>query len=258
MTGLPRVIAHRGAKHARPENTHAAFELALAEGADGLELDLRLSADGVPVVFHDHTLRKLGQPRKRLSALTLAELRRLDFGAWFDPAFAGERIPTLAEVLTRYAPLTQLCLELKTARDPARNAELVARTLQAVHDAGAAERVFVLCFDAGLLRAAHAQAPQLRYVLNALGHDAALRAAAGLPWLHGIDVDIRWLTPAAGAQLRSGARALMSYTCNTEAQLRAACAAGAGAVITNRPAWAREWLHAARIECALRTDSDPA
>jgi glycerophosphoryl diester phosphodiesterase len=242
MTGLPRVIAHRGAKHACPENTHAAFEQALAEGADGIELDLRLSADGVPVVFHDHTLRKLGQARQRLSALTLAELRRLDFGGWFDARFAGEPIPTLAEVLVRYAPRTELCLELKTARDPARNIELVTRTLQAVREAGAAEAVWILCFDAGLLRAAHARAPRLRYVLNALGPEAALRTAAELPWLHGIDVDIRWLTPAAGAQLRAGGRALMSYTCNTEAQLRAACAAGAAAVITNRPAWARAWL----------------
>jgi glycerophosphoryl diester phosphodiesterase len=248
MTGPPRVIAHRGAKHACPENTHVAFERALAEGADGIELDLRLSADGVPVVFHDHTLRKLGQAGRRLSALTLAELRGRDFGAWFDPAFAGEPIPTLAEVLARYAPRTELCLELKTARDPVRNAELVARTLRAVREAGASEAVRILCFDAGLLRDAHAQAPRLRYVLNALGPEAALRAAAELPWLHGIDVDIRWLTPAAGARLRAGERTLMSYTCNTEAQLRAACAAGAGAVITNRPAWAREWLHAARMK----------
>ncbi|MGH8454787.1 MAG: glycerophosphodiester phosphodiesterase, partial [Nevskiales bacterium] len=111
--GPVRVIAHRGAKHACPENTLSAFDQALLEGADGMELDLRLTRDGVPVVFHDHTLRKLGQLRQRLSDLALAQLRRLDFGGWFDPAFAGEPIPTLAQVLERYARKTQLCLELK-------------------------------------------------------------------------------------------------------------------------------------------------
>lgn len=243
MTDGPlRVIAHRGAKYACPENTYAAFDQALREQADGIELDLRLTRDGVPVVFHDHTLRKLGQPRQRLSGLTLAQLRQRDFGGWFDPSFAGEPLPTLAELLERYGNRTELSLELKTARDPARNAELVRQTLGLLREAGSAERVLILCFDASMLMAAQAQAPQLRYVLNAFAADSALPAAAQMPWLHGIDVDIRWLTPETGEKLRAGGRRLMSYTCNTEAHLRAARAAGAHAVITNRPQWAREWL----------------
>jgi glycerophosphoryl diester phosphodiesterase len=237
-----RIIAHRGAKHACPENTHAAFERALQEQADGIELDLRLTRDGVPVVFHDHTLRKLGRPRQRLSALTLAELRNIDFGGWFGRAFAGEPIPTLAEVLERYGRKTELSLELKTARDPAGNAELVRQTVQCIRQMRAADHVLILAFDVRLLRAAHEQAPRLRYVLNAFAADGALPAAAQMPWLYGMDVDIRWLTPDAGERLRAGGHALMSYTCNTEAHLRAARTAGAQAVITNRPAWARAWL----------------
>lgn len=237
-----RVIAHRGAKHAWPENTLAAFDAGLAEGADGLELDLRLSHDGVPVVFHDHTLRKLGQPRQRLKDLTLADMRRLDFGGWFADANRGEPIPTLQQVLERYAGRTELCLELKTARDRASNASLVRQVVDGVRAHPGMERARILCFDAGLLEAAHAHAPELHYVLNAFAVDAALRAARHMPWLAAIDVDIRWLTPDAGGKLRTGGRRLMSYTCNTEAHLRAALAAGVDAVITNRPAWVRQQL----------------
>jgi glycerophosphoryl diester phosphodiesterase len=243
MTGAPpRIIAHRGAKHACPENTFAAFDQALREGADGIETDLRLTRDGVPVIFHDHTLRKLGHPRLRLSELTLVELRAFDFGGWFAPSFAGEPIPTLAEVLERYAGRIELCLELKTARNPATNAELVRQTVDRVLASGYSEHVRILCFDAGLLQLAHARAPELRYVLNAFAELAALRAARQMPWLDAIDLDIRWLTPATGEKLRAGGRPLMSYTCNTAAHLRAAQAAGVHAIITNRPAWMRAQL----------------
>ncbi len=243
MTGKTlRIIAHRGAKHARPENTLCAFDQALVEGADGIEMDIRLTRDGVPVIFHDHTLRKLGYPRQRLSELTLRELRGFDFGGWFSDEYRGEPIPTLEQVVERYGTRTELCLELKTARDAAANAELVRQTVDRVQASGASERVQILCFDAGLLEAAHARAPGLRYVLNAFAAISALPAAKRMPWLEAIDVDIRWLTPTTGEKLRAGDRGLMSYTCNTEAHLRAAQAAGVHAVITNRPAWMRAQL----------------
>lgn len=239
---VPRIIAHRGASGSCPENTLAAFDQALAEGADGLEFDVQLTRDDVPVVFHDHTLRKLGQRRQRLRDLSHAQVRALDFGRWFDPSFAGEPIPTLADVLARYAHKTELCLELKPVRDPARNAELLHLVLQQLQSIGRDARINILCFDAKLLQAAHAQAGGLRYVLNALGTASALHQAARMPWLFAIDVDIRWLGAQAGQQLRAGGRTLMSYTCNTEAHLRAAQAAGVHYIITNHPARMRAWL----------------
>jgi glycerophosphoryl diester phosphodiesterase len=239
---FPRIIAHRGASGSCPENTLAAFDQALAEGADGLEFDVQLTSDDVPVVFHDHTLRKLGQRRQRLRELGYAQVRALDFGRWFDPAFAGEPIPTLADVLARYAHRTELCLELKSGRDPARNAELLRLVLAQLRPLDPGARINILCFDAGLLQAAHAQAGGLRYVLNALGAAHALHKAVSMPWLYAIDVDIRWLRPQAGQQLRAGGRTLMSYTCNTEAHLRAAQAAGVHYIITNYPARMRGWL----------------
>ena len=106
-------IAHRGASRDRPENTLSAFDEALRRGADAIELDLQLSRDGVPVVYHDRTLARAGGGRRRMSQLTLAQLRRLDAGFRSD-AFGGERIPTLTAVLRRYARRTRLLLEIKT------------------------------------------------------------------------------------------------------------------------------------------------
>ena len=92
------IIAHRGASGYAPENTMAAFEKALEMGAEGIELDVHLTADGEIVVIHDHTIDRTSDGKGVVGALTLEEIRKYDFGAWFDPKFKGQRIPTLGEV----------------------------------------------------------------------------------------------------------------------------------------------------------------
>ncbi len=93
------VLAHRGYSAKAPENTMAAFELALAVGADGIELDVHMTRDGEIVVIHDDTLDRTTNGKGSVSDQTMAELRELDAGSWFSPEFAGERIPTLKLVL---------------------------------------------------------------------------------------------------------------------------------------------------------------
>ena len=111
---LPRVIGHRGAAASAPENTLAGFAHAAALGVRWVELDVQLSADGFPVVFHDATLERTSNGRGRLVETSLAVLRRLDAGAWFAPEFAGQSIPTLAEALTAISGAgLGLCLEIK-------------------------------------------------------------------------------------------------------------------------------------------------
>ncbi len=103
----PLNIGHRGAAGDAPENTLPAFELALRQGADGIELDVHLSADGVPVVIHDSRLERTTSGIGPVSQEVLASLRRLDAGSWFNrrypsrarPRYAGQKIPLLAEVL---------------------------------------------------------------------------------------------------------------------------------------------------------------
>jgi glycerophosphoryl diester phosphodiesterase len=98
----PVLIAHRGAAADAPENTIAAFELALEQGADGLDLDVHLSADEHPVVIHDFTLERTTDGSGAVSALRVRELKRLDAGGWRDRRFEGQRGQTLQEVFERF------------------------------------------------------------------------------------------------------------------------------------------------------------
>ena len=158
--GRPQVFAHRGGSTLRPENTFAAFDHGLSVGADGLELDVHLSRDGVVVVHHDRTLDRTTNGRGPLAAHTASELARLDAGWRFgapDFAFRGTvgGVPTLAEVLRRYRDI-QIIIELKL-NDP----ELARRTVDEIRAAQALERVAVGSFSTRVLRVARAYEPRL-------------------------------------------------------------------------------------------------
>ncbi len=114
---LPKLVGHRGACDVAPENTLPSFQRAVADGADIVEMDVRLSADGYPVVIHDATVDRTTDGTGLVSSLTLAQLSRLDAGAWFGASFAGARIPTLAEVLAWARGKVGLLLELKYVCD---------------------------------------------------------------------------------------------------------------------------------------------
>ncbi|NIQ98567.1 MAG: glycerophosphodiester phosphodiesterase [Desulfuromonadales bacterium] len=109
------VWAHRGASAVAPENTLAAFAEAEAGGAEGIEIDVHLSRDGVPVVIHDETLKRTTDGVGWVSDFSVAELQRLDAGAWFASEFAGETIPTLEEILEWAGSRLRVNIEIKTA-----------------------------------------------------------------------------------------------------------------------------------------------
>src|SRR5215467_1491294 len=98
----PLIIGHRGASAVAPENTMAAFREATAVGADGIEFDVRLTGDGVPVVIHDSTLRRTGGLQHRVADLTSAEIAKVDVGSWFAESFTDETVPSLAELFTLF------------------------------------------------------------------------------------------------------------------------------------------------------------
>ena len=98
MFRTPLIIAHRGDMAHAPENTLAAFASAIAKGADGVELDVHLTADGELIVHHFFGLGFTNNGVGLVCERTLAELKALDAGSWFDAKFAGEKLPTLAEV----------------------------------------------------------------------------------------------------------------------------------------------------------------
>jgi len=146
----PLVVAHRGAAMRLPENTLAAFDEALALGADGVECDVRLSADGVPVVVHDTTVDRTTDGSGPVAALSLAELKLLDAGS-------GERVPTLAETIDLCRGRALLCLEFKTADSVRPSMELLKEA--------EGERVFLCSFLLAALRACAEARPDIPALL---------------------------------------------------------------------------------------------
>ncbi len=128
--GPAEIIAHRGYSARAPENTLSAIEAAIDAGADAVEFDLHVTADGTPVLFHDATLERTTDGEGALRGRTLAQLRGLDAGSWFSPEFAGEPIPTLAEALGRLRePIRRVYPEVKGYRsldDLGRMVEIVS------------------------------------------------------------------------------------------------------------------------------------
>ena len=104
-TLIPRVIGHRGAAGHAPENTLVSLEKAAALGVRWVEFDTKLSADGVPVVFHDDKLERTADGRGPVAEMPLAELLALDAGTWFGDGFAGEPVPTLGQAMATLARL---------------------------------------------------------------------------------------------------------------------------------------------------------
>lgn len=141
----PLIFAHRGASARAPANTLAAFTLASELGADGVELDTHLSKDGEVVVIHDFRLEATTDGQGPVRHKTLAELKSLDTGSWFDEAFAGQRIPTLQEVIDTVGQHLLLNIELKTkSLEDDGLAEGVVRVVEAN---GLVDRVIVSSFN---------------------------------------------------------------------------------------------------------------
>lgn len=114
---MTKIFAHRGSKGTHPENTLASFKEAVRVGSDGIELDVHLTKDGQLVVIHDETVDRTTNGTGEIKNLTLAEIKAIDAGSWFNETFAGEKIPTLEEVLRLLKELGfdgQLNIELKT------------------------------------------------------------------------------------------------------------------------------------------------
>jgi len=148
-------IAHRGASSYAPENTFAAFDLAIEMGARHLELDVHFSSDGHLVVIHDDTVDRTTDGSGPVTSRSLAALTALDAGAWFDPRFKGERIPTLGAVLERYWG-AHLHVELK-----GHSAGLAQRAVDMIRSSGIATNVTITSFQKAKLEETRAYAPEL-------------------------------------------------------------------------------------------------
>ncbi len=237
-----QVIGHRGASHDRPENTLEAFEEALAQGADGIELDVQLSRDGVPIVWHDRTLARAGLRGRRVSSLEADRIMALP-ATVLDDGPAAPHIPTLERTLERFAHRTRLLIEIKSRAGPGREPrrrELVTAVAALVRGARAERHVQILSFDIDVLVDCSEIAPQLARILDIdPPPQFPRRLAERLSLLNGIAADVRGLRPAFSAAVQAAQLPLWIWTCNTSRTVSRALAQGAHGILSDRPAWLR-------------------
>lgn len=153
------IVAHRGASHDAPENTLAAFQLAWEKGADAIEGDFYLSADGEIVCIHDKTTKRVapGQPELTISKATAAELRKLDVGSWKSAKYAGEKVPTLEEVLACIPDGKRIFVEVKCGPE-------IVPTLQKQLAASGLEdnQIVIIAFNRDVVTACRKTMPQYK------------------------------------------------------------------------------------------------
>jgi len=144
-SSAPLVIAHRGASMYAPENTIAAFELAVEMGADAIELDTMLTADGTPIVIHDQSLERTTNGSGSVASKSIEEIQLLDAGSTFDARFDGEKIPTLKEVFSAVGNKILINVELKNYASPLDH--LPETVIDLVVKKGLADRVLLCGID---------------------------------------------------------------------------------------------------------------
>lgn len=231
-----QLVAHRGASALAPENTLPAVELAAARGARWIETDVRLTADGGLVMIHDTTLERTTNGVGAVARTPLAAIGALDAGAWFSPAFAGTRVPELAEFLQAVLDCG-LCLQLELKENSGLEEELVssvARTLEAHWPLGD-RGLFLSGFSERCMRLAAEALPQVPRALAVEypPRDPAARLAeARCQILH---VQAAATGPEACARLTATGLEWAVATINDPAEARAFLAAGATSILSDRP-----------------------
>jgi glycerophosphoryl diester phosphodiesterase len=239
----PQIIAHRGASAEAPENTLAAYRRALAIGVHGVELDVNLSADGEPMVIHDHVLDRTTDGHGPVGARTLLELRQLDAGRWFGEAFAGERLLTLAEALDILRAV-RVIVEIKAGLG--RTPGIAARVADVIR-ASAHREVTVSSFDHPLLVEVTAALPELDIaVLYTARPINPLRLAqeAGARTLQPYWF---WLTPDVVTSAHAAGLRVETWVVDEPADQARVIDMGVDAVMTNHPRRLRETFAALQL-----------
>lgn len=241
MIEYPLLIAHRGGMANAPENTDAAFARALTYPVDGMEFDVQLSSDGIPVIYHDRTLYKINGRRRRVSDYTLAELLEMDFGNWFSAEFSGERILTLEQVLKSYSGRTSLLVEIKSReidRFKGRSKVLTSKVLALLEKYVARKEMgntYILSFDLDVLKQVHRKDSAWQCMLNT---DYPGLDRMGLPgWLHGCGAALKKLKPGFVEYLHGKGLKAMTYSCNIPMDTKKAQDIGTDIILTDNPEW---------------------
>ena len=259
VEGRPQVVAHRGSSHDNPEHTLGAYLAALDRGAEGLECDVRLTADGHLVCVHDRRVDRTTNGRGVVSTMELAQLDELDFASWKNPwAELDDEAPELDEQTRRVLTLRKL---LEAARDYADPVDLAIETKHPTRYAGLVERRLIellasfgwtgadspariMSFSPVALNRIKKLAPAIEVVLL-FDRQYSWQMATSLlapGWIAGPGIDLLRENPRLGRRLRRRNRRIHVWTVNTPADLDLCCRLGVEAVITDDPGMALDHL----------------
>jgi glycerophosphoryl diester phosphodiesterase len=265
----PLIIGHRGASWDAPENTLAAFRLALAQGADGVEFDVRLARDGVPVVIHDATLKRTASIEGHVRDLTSAELRRLDAATWFNrlrpdlarDEYSREGVPTLDETLALLGPRSRVVYVEMKCEAEAEFAPLARAVVECVRLHKLESRAVVKCFRLRALAEVKSLAPELRtaalFARNASRPVTTARGLVAEALACGADevsIQRTLLSRALVGAARARGLATLVWTVDDPKSLARAWDLGVRALFTNRPAPMRSALETLRARRAASAD----
>ncbi|MFG2054259.1 glycerophosphodiester phosphodiesterase family protein [Micromonospora sp. NPDC048930] len=247
--------AHRGSSGMAPENTAAAFEVAIAEGADYIETDVQLSADGELVIIHDVTLGRTTDARLaypdhapwNVHNFTLAELKKLDAGGWYDAEFTGQHLLTFDELLDLVEGRVGLNLELKSpAVNPGLAQAVVARLRRRrdwIEPNARSQPLIVGSFDEQALRDFHAQLPDVPVSLITYDVPTGGKLTDLAEWIFSINPDIRRLRPEDAAHVIEAGMALVPWTVDSPELWQWSLDLGVDGMITNYPSELKNMLH---------------
>jgi glycerophosphoryl diester phosphodiesterase len=246
LTGL-EIIAHRGASHDAPENTMAAFKLGWEQKADADEVDIYLTKDGRIVVIHDKTTKRTAGLDRNVAEQNLVELRALDAGAWKGARWAGEKIPSLEEVIATIPEGRRLFIEIKCGP------EVLPELERVVKESGKkSEQLTIICFNYETLKLARERFPELALfwlVAPTKESNGLLPAVDELitkaksAKFEGLNVDYRFaIDDRFVSRVKDAGLKLYIWTVNDPAVARRLAALGADGITTDRPGWLREQL----------------
>lgn len=231
---MTAIQAHRGASEVAPENTLAAFRQAVRMGTDGIECDIHATKDGVYVVCHDDTIDRTSNGSGRIAEKTYAELCHYDFGSWKDMQFAGEKLPTLEQMLEVVGGLRIINIEVKDLRDNTREDIEAFYAILTRH--GVVDRVLVSSFRLEILKDLKRYYPNLRtaYLYVDAADKAAMEAAvdSGCFAIHPSGGN---LTPELVDEAHRKGLAVNVWTIDNEEEMRRLAGWGCDGLITNRP-----------------------
>lgn len=226
-------IAHRGSSGEAPENTMAAFKLAIEERADAIELDVHLSKDQHIIVCHDDSVNRTTNGTGSIGDMTVDELKRLDAGAWFKPVFAGETLPLLEEVFELVPEHIMINIEIKNSH----GGQMLSRISEYIKRYNRAESVVVSSFDHRCLKQLKVLDPTIRIGVL-LSHQ--LVDVAQYMDLMGVEVysihpNHKLADSEELLRLSEKGYKVFPYTIDQDSQFQEVIDAGASGIITNYP-----------------------